>query len=105
MKDIKKIRSKISDHEVLIGKIKGHRDQFLAHNDLKKEVFSINKKEIESLLETIQEIIDFYYHKLDFSENAYDFFSENPTEEFKMIIKNLNNYNKIKKERKPITKN
>ncbi len=98
-KDIKEIRSKISDHEVLIGKIKGYRDQFLAHNDLKKEAVSINKKEIKSLLETIQEIIEFYYYKLDFSENAYDFFSENPAEEFKMIIKSLNNYNKIKKKR------
>lgn len=87
--DIEKIKEKIQKEKRLIEKLKIYRDKYVAHDDIEKIKVSISKEETEIILDLIKYIIDFYFMRLDFSENSYHLFEEEPIREMNSLIRCL----------------
>lgn len=103
--DIKKIRNRLKGNKKTISDLKNYRDQFLAHDDIKKTDIKINGSQIKTLLKIIQDVIDLLYLRLDFSSNIYSNYSEEPASAVDNVIKALQEHEKerilkIKKEYK-----
>jgi len=45
----------------LINKLKDYRDQYLAHDDIKRKVIKLSVKDFESILKLTKEIMDFLH--------------------------------------------
>lgn len=93
--DIKKILRRLKTNKEKIKKVKDYRDQYLAHNDIKKKDVQINSREINTLLNITRDTIGLMYLKLDFSSNRYSNFNEEPQRDIKRLINDLKKYNKI----------
>lgn len=76
--DIQKIRSRLKRNKKLISNLKTYRDQFLAHDDIKKEDIKITGQQIRTLLRIVQDVIDLLYLRLDFSSNIYSNYDKEP---------------------------
>jgi len=87
--DLKKIKRRLNKNKSLIKKLKTYRDQYLAHDDIKKIKVKLTAREIKVLLNIVRSIIDLLYSKLDFSANSYINFEKQPIEELDKVMKNL----------------
>lgn len=76
--DIQKIRNRLKRNKKLIGDLKTYRDQFLAHDDIKKDDIKITGLQIRTLLRIVQNAIDLFYLRLDFSSNIYSNYDKEP---------------------------
>jgi len=90
--DIGKLENKIDSNKIILKKLKDYRDQYLAHDDIKKIKIKLTKREIEKILNLIEKFIDFYYLKLDFASNSYINFEEKSVEETKRLVEYLQKY-------------
>jgi len=79
----------------LINKLKDYRDQYLAHDDIKRKVIKLSVKDFESILKLTKEIMDFLHWKLEESFYLYDNFRANPVADIEEWFKCLKNYYKI----------
>jgi len=84
--DIKKLRKRLTDKKNIIKRLKDYRDQYLAHDDIEKIKISVSAREIKEILKLIKNIIEFYYLKLDFSSNYYNFWKEETVNDTKNIV-------------------
>lgn len=98
LNDIRSFRDKIKQNKEIINRLKKYRDQNLAHDDLDKINIVIYKKEIETLLKLIKEILNFYYSKLLFTQSSDRNFNLEPVNEMNRLINNLKEYDKIYRE-------
>ena len=98
LNDIRSFRDKIKQNKEIINRLKKYRDQNLAHDDLDKINIVIYKKEIETLLKLIKEILNFYYSKLLFAQSSDRNFNSEPVNEMNRLVNNLKEYDKIYRE-------
>lgn len=98
LNDIRGFRDKIKQNKEIINRLKKYRDQNLAHDDLNKINITIYKKEIETLLKLIKEILNFYYSKLLLTKSSDRNFNLEPVNEMNRLINNLKEYDKIYRE-------
>lgn len=78
LKEIKKIRNRLNRNKKLIAELKTYRDQFLAHDDIKKDDVSISGNQIKVLLKIVRDTVDLLYLRLDFSSNSYSNYDKEP---------------------------
>ncbi len=76
--DIQKIRNRLKKNEKIIRDLKTYRDQFLAHDDIKKDDIKITGLQIRTLLKIVQDTIDLFYLRLDFSSTIYSNYDKEP---------------------------
>ena len=78
LQDIKKIRKRLQRNKKLISDLKTYRDKFLVHDDLKKDTVNITGSQIKTLLKIIQDTVDLFYLKLEFSSTIYSNYDKEP---------------------------
>ena len=66
----------------------------LAHDDIKKITVKLTAREIEVLLLIVRDVIELFYHKLEFASNSYKNFEEEPVREIERLVKNLAEHEK-----------
>ncbi len=89
LRDLMKMLRRLKSNENKIQKLKTYRDQFLAHDDLKKKKISFKKRDVDVLLNIVKDVIELFYKRLTFSSNSYHIFIEEPVKDIDWIIKKL----------------
>lgn len=89
LSDLKKIKKRLDQNKAIIKKLIIYRNQYLAHDDIKKIKIKISAREIKVLLNIVKSVIGFLYSKLDFSVNSYINFEEQPIEDLNTVMENL----------------
>lgn len=69
--DFDKIKKQLEETLTIREKIKKYRDQSLAHEDLKKEMVNISKTEVIKIFKLVEEILNIFSNKTDFSVTSY----------------------------------
>ena len=87
--DLKKFQKRLARNKDLIKRLKTYRDQYLAHDDIKKITVKLTVREMEVLIRIVRDIIELFYHKLEFASNSYKNFEEEPVREIDWLVKNL----------------
>ncbi len=90
--DIQSFRKRIENNKEKIQNIKYYRDEYIAHDDIKKKKYTIKNRDISTLLRLVKDIVNFYYLKLEWTSNCYDNFDKEPIRDTKRIFKDLRNY-------------
>ena len=97
--EIESFRKRIKNSHERIERIKNYRDKYIAHDDLKKKTYTINTRDISTLLILVRDIIDYYYKKLEWASTIYDNFDKEPVRDTKRIFTDLKNYNIFEKDK------
>ena len=96
IEDLEKIKEKLNKNKIVIENLKKYRNQYLAHDDIKKIKVKITIAEIEKLLQIIKEIISLLYSRLEFSVNSYVNFEESSREDTKRLLEYLQKFEEYK---------
>lgn len=92
--DLKKFQKRLARNKDVIKRLKTYRDQYLAHDDIKKITVKLTVREMEVLLRIVRDVIELFYHRLEFASNSYRNFEEEPVREIDRLIKNLAEHEK-----------
>ena len=92
--DLKKFQKRLTRNKDVIKRLKTYRDQYLAHDDIKKITVKLTVREMEVLLRIVRDVIELFYYKLEFASNSYKNFEEEPVREIGRLIKNLAEHEK-----------
>lgn len=87
--EIQKVRNRLKRNKALIDNLKIYRDKFLAHDDIKKDNIKITSLQIKTLLKIVQDTIDLFYLRLDFSSNIYSNYDEEPARAVDSVVSAL----------------
>lgn len=90
--DLNIIKKRLIKNSDSIDRLKKYRDKFLAHDDTKKKIIIINKKDINILFKIIKNAIALFYNRLDFSSNSYMNYEEEPIKEINHLFNALNEH-------------
>ena len=90
--DLNRIKRRLIRNSDSIARLKKYRDKFLAHDDTKKKIILINKKDINILFKIIKDTIALFYNRLDFSSNSYMNYEEEPLREINHLLKALSEH-------------
>lgn len=89
--DIQKIRTDLEKYGAIIAKLNAYRDQHLAHNDKHKQPVNITVDEIKELFKLIEEILNLFNLRLDFSTTVYGPIKRDCKAETTALIETLQN--------------
>lgn len=89
IQDLEKIKKRIIRNDNKIERLKTYRDKFLAHDDKKKRGVNITKKDVKVLMKIVEDTIDLFCKKLEFSSNDYRNFKKEPRKEFDFLMTKL----------------
>jgi len=95
-KDLNKINKRLNNNQEVIKRLKDYRDQYLAHDDIKKKDIPINKKNVNTLMNIVKDTIELIHHKLDFSSNSYSNYKEEPIKDINRLVKDLKEHEKLR---------
>lgn len=98
-KDILELKESWNSIENIREKIRKFRDQYIAHDDLKKEEVDISTEELNKVFDVVAKILDKLYYKTNFSTNNYFMIKESSINQTKDLINNLKEIKIIKKKR------
>ncbi len=87
--DLLKIENRLSGANGMIKKLKAYRDQYLAHDDTKKEDVPINDQEVASLMDIVKDAIDLIYNRVALAGNCYINYEEEPVRDLQRLIRAL----------------
>lgn len=97
--DIDKFRRRLKRNEEKIKRVKDYRDEYLAHDDLKRGSYKIKYKDISTLLSIVKDIVDFYYKKLHWASNLYENFEKEPVRNSKKLFSDLREFDEIERQK------
>ena len=92
--DLKKFQKRLARNKDVIKRLKTYRDQYLAHDDIKKITVKLTVREMEVLLRIVKDVIELFYNRLEFASNSYKNFEEEPVKEIDRLVKNLAEHEK-----------
>ena len=90
--DLLIIKSEIEKNNNIIKKVKTYRDQYLAHDDIKKVEVNITGEEIRTLFSVIEKILNMFSSKLISATSMYDRVEGNAKDETKRIFDYLKRF-------------
>ncbi|MFA6306624.1 MAG: hypothetical protein WCV70_02005 [Patescibacteria group bacterium] len=90
--DILAIQSDIEKNKEIIKRLKTYRDQYLAHDDIKKDEINITGEEIRKLFNIIEKIIDMFLSKLISTNIIYDNAKIDTKDKTKMVVDYLKRF-------------
>lgn len=90
--DLLIIKSEIEKYKNIIKKVKTYRDQYLAHDDIKKIKVDITGEEIKILFSVIEKILNMFSSKLISATSMYDQVEERAKDETKRIFDYLKRF-------------
>jgi len=88
-KDLQKFQKRLKRNGDKISRLKTYRDQYLAHDDIKKIEVKITFGEMETLLRIIHDVIELFYNKLEFASNSYKNFEEGSVRDIERLVNDL----------------
>ena len=88
-KDLKKLQDRLMRNKDKIARLKKYRDQYLAHDDIKKIKVKISVREMDVLLKIVKDTIELFYNKLGFASNSYMNFEQEPVRDIERLFENL----------------
>jgi len=97
--DILRFRRRLKANREKIITLKGYRDQYIAHDDLKKKKYVINSRDVSVLLKIVRDIIDFNENKFEKASTDYNNFESVPVKNVGKLFKDLREYDKFRKEK------
>jgi len=97
-KDLQKFQKRLKRNADKISRLKTYRDQYLAHDDIKKIEVKITFGEMETLLRIVHDVIELFYNKLEFASNSYKNFEEEPVRDIERLVNDLAEHEKQKME-------
>jgi len=97
-KDLHKFLKRLKRNGDKINRLKTYRDQYLAHDDIKKIEVKITFGEMETLLKIVHDIIELFYNKLEFASNSYKNFEEEPVRDIERLVNDLAEHEKQRME-------
>ncbi len=96
--DLNKLRKRLKKNKDKITRLKKYRDQYLAHDDIKKIKVNITIRETDVLLRIVKDVIELFYNKLDFASNSYMNFEQEPIRDIERLFDNLAEHEKKRME-------
>ena len=84
IEDINKLQNRLRKNKDKIERLNDYRDQYLAHDDMKKIKVKLTIREMDVLLRIVKDVIELFYNKLKSTSNSYINFEQEP-------VRNLNN--------------
>ena len=90
--DLMLIKYEIKKYKNIIEKVKTYRNQYLAHDDIKKVEVNITGEEIKILFSVIEKILNMFSSKLISATSMYDRVEESAKDETKMIFDYLKRF-------------
>ena len=95
--DIEEIKHDLEATADIRKKIKGYRDQNLAHDDINKKDFPISIDEVKKIFDLIAKILNTFSNKTDFSTTSYTFAKEECIRDTDSLVDHLIDYEKTRK--------
>lgn len=95
-KDLLAVRGDLMKHETALSKLKDYRDQYLAHNDKKKDEIKITFDEAESLFALAEKTINLFSSKLNDSSTMYSHIADETMRDTKYLLKALDRSEKYR---------
>ncbi len=92
--DLNRLKKRLVKNRDKITRLKKYRDQYLAHDDIKKIKVHITIREIDVLLRIVKDVIELFYNKLDFASNSYMNFEQEPVRDIERLFENLAEHEK-----------
>lgn len=89
VKDIERLKKRVKNNEIRIKKLKTYRDQYLAHDDVKKKEINLGRSDVRILMTLVKDTIELLYNSLDCSGTIYDNFEETPIHEIDHMFASL----------------
>lgn len=96
--EIKSFKNRIKRNKKKINDVKEYRDQYIAHDDLKKNIYTIKTRDVVTLLRLVKDVVDYYYERLESTSNIYNDFDIEPVKNTKKIFADLRKYEIIENE-------
>ena len=93
-KNLYRFQKRIRGNHDKIERLKTYRDQYLAHDDIKKIEVKITFGEGETLLRIVHDVIELFYNKLEFASNSYKNFEEEPVRDIERLVNDLAEHEK-----------
>lgn len=90
--DLQAIKFEIEKNADIIKRLKVYRDQYLAHDDIKKDKIDITGEEIRKLFNIIEKIIDLFLSKLISTSIMYDNAKIDTKDKTKMVVDYLKRF-------------
>lgn len=90
--DLKKLQIRLKNNKDKIKKLIKYRDQYLAHDDMKKIKVKLTIREMDILLRIVKDVINLFCIKLTSTSNSYINFELEPTRSLNKIIDDLKKY-------------
>ena len=87
--DLKRFQKRLGRNKDVIKRLKTYRDQYLAHDDIKKITVKLTMGEMDVLLRVVKDVIELFYNRLEFASNSYMNFEQEPVREVDRLVKNL----------------
>lgn len=95
-KDISLIKRSLLNIKPITDKIWEYRSTWLAHDDINKKNWPINRKELKKVFDVIEKILNKLSNKIDWSTTSYKFVMKECEKETKLLVKYLIEYKKIR---------
>lgn len=99
LQDIQKMRRRLQWNKESIKSLKTYRDKYLAHDDLEKKDVKITGIQVKTLLKIIQNTIDLFYLKLEFSSNVYSNYDKEPALAVDRVMQALQEHEKDRRKK------
>lgn len=90
--DFEIIEKKLEATKGIREKIKKYRDQYLAHEDLKKKEISISQKEVIEIFSLIAEILNIFSSKTNHSTTTYSYVESDCKSDTRRIVEYLKRF-------------
>ncbi len=94
--DLSGLRTKLKKHIGIIKRLDTHRDQCLAHDDIKKSKISLTRKEVITLFDLVKVVLNLFSQRLDFSSTSYKHVEADCKADTQRLTEYLRGYEKYK---------
>ena len=86
LQDLLSVKADLEKHKIALGKLKDYRDQYLAHNDKKKDVINITFDEAEALFALAEKTLNLFATKLNDSSTMYSHIKDEIMRDTKYLL-------------------
>ncbi|MEO8582112.1 MAG: hypothetical protein ABI425_06110 [Patescibacteria group bacterium] len=87
--DLEKINKMMEETKAIREKLKGYRDQNLAHEDIEKEKYKISRDEVVKLFDLIKQVLNTFSNKTNFSTTSYKMAIDDSIRDTKNLLNKL----------------
>jgi hypothetical protein len=88
-RELLSLKKQLVNNKDIIARLAKYRNQNLAHDDIKKHTIKITRKEILKLFKILENLLNKFYYKFDFSVNSFTHVQKNCENDVKFLLEDL----------------